>query len=186
MNQPITDVVATLKTKGNASPQTVSFVTRLLERDLAKRLGGGQADVQSVREHPFFEQLDWAALERMEVEPGYKPNPEPSQDHSHAADHFARKMQGAAVIEKPKGIFARARRKSAEMIWGENVQPGREQMAALLGEDSSEDEFEDFGFRRFMSVDPGQQPAVPPQTRRARRNGSNRPDGCGCFVRRKR
>jgi hypothetical protein len=133
--------------KGNASSQAISFVTGLLERDLAKRLGGGQADVQSIREHPFLEQLDWAALERMEVEPGYKPKPKPARDRSHTADHFARKMQGTAAIEKPKGIFERARRKSLEMIMGENAKPSREQMAALLVcEDSSDDEFEDFSF----------------------------------------
>jgi serine/threonine protein kinase len=162
VNQPIGDVVATLQKKANASPPTISFVTGLLERDLAKRLGAGQADVQSVREHPFFEQLDWAALERMEVEPGYKPSPKSPQDKSHAADHFARKTQGAAAIQQPKGIFARARRKSVELILGENVTPGREQMAALLVEDSSEDEFEGFGFRRFLSVDPGVQKSEPP------------------------
>lgn len=42
--------------------------------------------------------------------------------------------------EMPKGIFDRARRKSLEMIMGENAKPSREQMAALLALDGESSE----------------------------------------------
>jgi hypothetical protein len=146
---PILEVAMVLKKKAGASTPAVSFVTGLLERDLTKRLGGGQADVQSIRSHAFFAELEWAAVERMEIDPGYKPAPKAGgRDRSHTTDHFSRKMQrDASEVEKPKGIFERARRKSLEMIMGENAKPSREQMASLLAcEDSSDDEFEDFSF----------------------------------------
>lgn len=31
--------------------------------DAAKRLGGGPSGAQAIRDHPYFEGLDWAALE---------------------------------------------------------------------------------------------------------------------------
>jgi len=151
VNLPIVEVASALARKGKASPPAIKFITGLLERDLTKRLGGGQDDVQSIRVHPFFNGLDWAAVENMEVTPLYKPAP-PADGSSkrESADHYTRKMAGGQGegAEKPKGIFERARRKSLEMIMGENANPSREQMAALLALDgeSSDDEFEDFGF----------------------------------------
>jgi hypothetical protein len=39
----------------------------LLERDVTKRLGAGIDDVESVKKHPFFLQIDWLKLERREL-----------------------------------------------------------------------------------------------------------------------
>ena len=49
------------------------FFGQLLERDPAKRLGGGPRDSLDVKEHPYFQGIDWAALLRKEVDVTYRP-----------------------------------------------------------------------------------------------------------------
>ena len=47
--------------------------SQLLERDPAKRLGGGPRDALDVKEHPYFQGIDWQALLRKEVDINYRP-----------------------------------------------------------------------------------------------------------------
>lgn len=57
---------------GTLSLEIRTFLRGLLERDPAKRLGGGEtsADIQS---HPFFAKVDWEALIQRKVKPPYIP-----------------------------------------------------------------------------------------------------------------
>ena len=55
------------------SPPVPCAFSQLLERDPAKRLGGGPRDSLDVKEHPYFQGIDWAALLRKEVEITYRP-----------------------------------------------------------------------------------------------------------------
>lgn len=55
------------------SPAAVSLISRLLVRDPALRLGAGIGDAADIKAHPFFEGLDWDALERKEIPPPWKP-----------------------------------------------------------------------------------------------------------------
>lgn len=94
VNLPIIEVASALSKKSRASPPAIKFITGLLERDLTKRLGGGQEDVQSIRKHEFFKGLDWAAVENMEVAPLYKPaSPADGSSKRESADHYTRKSE---------------------------------------------------------------------------------------------
>eukprot|EP00928_Gymnodinium_smaydae_P062554 TRINITY_DN46392_c0_g1_i1.p1 TRINITY_DN46392_c0_g1~~TRINITY_DN46392_c0_g1_i1.p1 ORF type:complete len:477 (+),score=105.17 TRINITY_DN46392_c0_g1_i1:92-1522(+) len=46
----------------------------LLLRDKNRRLGGGPRDVEDVKEHRFWETVDWQATFERKVEPPFKPN----------------------------------------------------------------------------------------------------------------
>jgi hypothetical protein len=48
-------------------------LAQLLERDPMKRLGSGARDAAEVKEHPYFQGIDWAALLRKEIDMAYKP-----------------------------------------------------------------------------------------------------------------
>ncbi|XP_036405226.1 protein kinase C delta type-like [Megalops cyprinoides] len=56
--------------------ESKDFLEKLLERDPTRRLGA----VGHIRAHPFFENIDWLALERREVEPPFKPIMEKPHD----------------------------------------------------------------------------------------------------------
>ena len=55
------------------SQAAASLISRLLIRDPALRLGAGLGDAEEIKAHPFFEGLDWGALERKEIPPPWKP-----------------------------------------------------------------------------------------------------------------
>jgi serine/threonine protein kinase len=51
-------------------PDAKDLLTRLLRKDPTKRLGYHMAkDLQTIKKHRFFRKIDWAALERREVDP---------------------------------------------------------------------------------------------------------------------
>jgi singapore isolate B (sub-type 7) whole genome shotgun sequence assembly, scaffold_6 len=78
------------------------LISRLLIRDPALRLGAGIADAEEVKAHPFFEGLDWKALERKEIPPPWKPNLVNETDTS----YFNKKYTYADIDEAtpPVGI----------------------------------------------------------------------------------
>lgn len=45
---------------------------QLLERDTERRLGFTE-ETSPIREHPFFKDIDWVALETKKIEPPFKP-----------------------------------------------------------------------------------------------------------------
>ena len=70
----------------NMSPESKGFITQLLNRDPAARLGG-DGNVEAIKEHPFFTPacgmlatsaghpaVDWGALMRCEVESPFRPD----------------------------------------------------------------------------------------------------------------
>ncbi|KAF7715519.1 Serine/threonine-protein kinase [Penicillium ucsense] len=55
-------------------PDAKDLLTRLLRKDPAKRLGYHMPkDLQTIKKHRFFRKIDWAALERRELNPPIQP-----------------------------------------------------------------------------------------------------------------
>jgi hypothetical protein len=40
---------------------------------MERRLGAGEEDANEIKRHPFFATVDWAKLEKMVIEPPFKP-----------------------------------------------------------------------------------------------------------------
>ncbi|KZF21102.1 serine/threonine protein kinase [Xylona heveae TC161] len=59
-------------TRPAVSPQCVSAMTSLLEKDKTKRIGA--AGFETFTDHPFFQPIDFVALERKEIEPVFRPS----------------------------------------------------------------------------------------------------------------
>lgn len=75
-------------------PDAKDLLTRLLRKEPARRLGGCMPrDMLTIKRHRFFRKIDWARLERREVEPPIRPvvtDPE-------AAENFASEFTALAV-----------------------------------------------------------------------------------------
>ena len=54
------------------SPQAQDIITKLLDRDAQRRIGG--RGIQDIRTHPFFEGIDWAQLEAKQLPPPFVPS----------------------------------------------------------------------------------------------------------------
>ncbi|KAE8574544.1 hypothetical protein XENTR_v10003475 [Xenopus tropicalis] len=52
---------------------TRDILVNLLKKDPEQRLGAGEHGAEDVRKSPFFEGLDWEALEKKEIEPPFIP-----------------------------------------------------------------------------------------------------------------
>lgn len=55
------------------APETISIITGLLMKDPSQRLGYRVEGYSAIKEHPFFEGLNWDALHGREVEPPFTP-----------------------------------------------------------------------------------------------------------------
>jgi serine/threonine protein kinase len=59
--------------EGKVSDVAQNFLNLLLDRNPSTRLGTGPGDVEAVKAHPFFQGLDWRAVEQLTVVPQWAP-----------------------------------------------------------------------------------------------------------------
>ncbi|XP_063297723.1 serine/threonine-protein kinase N2-like [Pelobates fuscus] len=62
------------------SRNSTSIIKQLLTKKVKARLGASKKDAQDVKEHPFFEQIDWAALLLKNVRPPFLPDIRGAED----------------------------------------------------------------------------------------------------------
>ena len=65
---------APLQFPPQSTPTCKSLISLLLERDPKYRLGSGYHDVEEIKRHSFFKNIDWILLYQKKIEPVYKPN----------------------------------------------------------------------------------------------------------------
>ena len=56
------------------SKEAISLLTGLLQKRPENRLGCGDRGIEEVKEHPFFESIDWGLLEAGYIDPPFVPN----------------------------------------------------------------------------------------------------------------
>ena len=59
----------------SVSPRASSLVLGLLKVDPSQRLGNIQNGVEAIKQHPFFEGIDWAVVAQRGLTPPIKPSP---------------------------------------------------------------------------------------------------------------
>ncbi|XP_064432303.1 ribosomal protein S6 kinase alpha-4 isoform X4 [Mirounga angustirostris] len=71
-------------------PVAQDLLRRLLCKDPKKRLGAGPQGAQEVRNHPFFQGLDWAALAARKIPAPFRPQIRSELDVGNFAEEFTR------------------------------------------------------------------------------------------------
>jgi len=79
---------------------TRDLIKGLLEQDPVQRLGSGPNGSENVKNHPYFADVNWAALERKEVVPPYKPKVNGELDISQIDPVFTNEMAVDSVVER--------------------------------------------------------------------------------------
>ncbi|XP_048043773.1 serine/threonine-protein kinase N2 isoform X2 [Megalobrama amblycephala] len=72
------------------SPESVSVVQKLLQKNPEKRLGAGDQDANEVKKHRFFQGIDWEALLAKRVKPPFLPSIKAPADVSNFDEEFTR------------------------------------------------------------------------------------------------
>ena len=57
-----------------ATPESIDLITRLLDKNPETRLGSGPRDYEDIKEHPFYDGLDWEALLQKTLPMEWKPH----------------------------------------------------------------------------------------------------------------
>ena len=60
-----------LKIPNFVSKEAAELLLRLLERNPAKRLGGGGRDALEIKEHPYFKDVDWKKIYEKKIKPPF-------------------------------------------------------------------------------------------------------------------
>ena len=64
------------------------LLVKLLDKDPNKRLGSGEKDAQSIKEHPWFDCINWEAIQEKKIPPPYKPQLDVPTDTKHFTQEF--------------------------------------------------------------------------------------------------
>jgi RAC serine/threonine-protein kinase/serum/glucocorticoid-regulated kinase 2 len=64
---------APLKFPSFVATEAQDLLKGLLEKDETKRLGSGPSDIQEIKDHPYFQPINWDALYKRQIEPPFIP-----------------------------------------------------------------------------------------------------------------
>ncbi|TYZ61032.1 hypothetical protein PybrP1_012121 [[Pythium] brassicae (nom. inval.)] len=79
------------------SPVARSLISKLLNRDPARRLGGGPNGGRDIMAHPFYESIDWDKMLRKEIVPPFLPDVTSVDDITNVPEMF----QNMAAVDSP-------------------------------------------------------------------------------------
>ncbi|KAG0767672.1 hypothetical protein G6F57_008129 [Rhizopus arrhizus] len=82
----------------NMSRDSVSICQRLLTRDPKKRLGAGPSDAAEIKEHPFFQGVNWEDMLAKRVPPPFCPTINGPLDTSNFDEEFTRERPALTPI----------------------------------------------------------------------------------------
>ncbi|XP_076266557.1 protein kinase C delta isoform X5 [Rhynchophorus ferrugineus] len=83
------------------SAEATSVLTQFLEKDANKRLGNRFSPHGDIQDHPFFQPIDWPALEARKLEPPFKPNLQHPLDTQYFDKTFTTEKAKLTPIEGP-------------------------------------------------------------------------------------
>ncbi|XP_060917045.1 serine/threonine-protein kinase N2 [Labrus mixtus] len=72
------------------SPESVSLIQKLLQKNPEMRLGAGEEDAAQIKRHKFFQSIDWNALLAKKVKPPFLPVIRAPKDVSNFDEEFTR------------------------------------------------------------------------------------------------
>lgn len=79
------------------------FISKLLDKNSATRLGSAASDAADVKKHPFFDGIDWEGVVNFELTPPLTPALAPPNMNGSAADPLEVKEAQAKLADKVRG-----------------------------------------------------------------------------------
>lgn len=79
-----------LKLRHNFSPAAKSVLDGLLQKDRQMRLGAGEKDFDALKEHEFFQSINWDDLDNKKIKPPYNPSVNGDLDFKNIDPEFVR------------------------------------------------------------------------------------------------
>lgn len=77
------------------------FMSRLLDRNPLTRLGSSDRDIEEIKEHPFFEGLNWDDVINRRVKPQWLPELQSEEDTKNFAETFTTESLAESVVSGP-------------------------------------------------------------------------------------
>jgi ribosomal protein S6 kinase alpha-5 len=125
----------------NMDSQAKSFIAGLLEKDASIRLGA--KGVNEIKDHPFFQGINWEMVEQRKMPPAIKPVVQNKMDLNNFAPEFTNQVPLFSPVSSPpdyKGIFRGYSFVSPSVIFSNNNSVGQdslEESVKLLSKNSS-------------------------------------------------
>lgn len=94
------------------SPEAVNFISKLLEKDPALRLGNGEEDVEEIKRDPWFESINWQDVLEKKTTPEWVPNIKDEADTSWFDPEFT--AEPAAISFEDESLIAQSTQQSFE------------------------------------------------------------------------
>ncbi|XP_036436286.1 serine/threonine-protein kinase N2 isoform X2 [Colossoma macropomum] len=88
------------------SPESVSIIQKLLQKNPEKRLGAGEQDANEVKRHRFFQGVDWEALLAKRIKPPFLPTIKTDADVSNFDEEFTRQKPVLSPPQTPLFLTA--------------------------------------------------------------------------------